>query len=254
MRKIMKFILMMVLICSLTGCAPYLDHYTKEECEALMEDVTGCDITYVSTQENSENKQVIHLFQDESGMEFAVISELRQGWFQVGLYRCYISDNYVSAKLKLHRQEIMDILEEYGFVEHMRKEYKYCEHNIAAGEGVNTDNIYLEYPMGEAEENLEVIAKMAAAGAKIDELLSICYDEDYDSTVELSGGDYESFAPGGMNIRFSREEIGYSGEPYKALDGTFFDWSMSEEERWTEEELYEHLKSKLTKALGLEEE
>lgn len=255
MRKIICLCMAVLIMCSLTACGADLNHYSKKESEVLMEEVLGQDVTYISTDRYPKEKKVVHLFHDEAGLEFAVISELRQGWFQVGAYRCEISDNYVGAKSIAYSEEIMDILEEHGLKEHLNNEFTYFTEDVSLGEAVNPDVLYFELPIGTVEENKEIVAKMAAAGAQIDELLSICYDEDYALDVDLEGGDYQNYVSyAGMNLRFTYESVGFDGRVYERSDLMTFEWSLKEEDRWSEEKLYDFLESQLTKAIGKEEE
>ena len=189
MKKWICICMAALMMCSLTACAGNLDHYTKKEAEALMEEVLGQDVTYVSSDKYPEEKKLVHLFQDEEGIEFAVISEMRQGWFQVGAYRCEIMDNYVSAKNQSCREEIMDILEEHGLKEYLNPDLRYYDKDISLGEGVNSDVLYFEIPMGTVEENIEVIEHMAIAGAQIDEMLSLNYDGEYEQTGKHAEAD-----------------------------------------------------------------
>ena len=142
MKKLIVICMAALMMCSLTACAGDLNHYTKQESEALMEDVIGQDVTYVSTEKYPKEKKVVHLFEDEDGVEFAVISEMSQGWFSAGLYRCYISDNYVAAKLEAHEQEIMDILEQYELKQYLRDPSYVLDEDIALGEGACPDVFY----------------------------------------------------------------------------------------------------------------
>ena len=255
MKKIISLCVAALMMCSLTACTGDLNHYTKKESEALMEEVIGQDVTYVSTDKYPKEKKVVHLFEDEDGVEFAVISEMSQGWFSVGLYRCYISDNYVAAKLEAHEQEIMDILEQYGLKQYFRDPSYVLDEDIALGEGACPDVFYFELPIGTVEENKEVIEHMAAAGAQIDELLSIVYDEEYAMNVALEGGDYQNYVDyTGMNLRFMYEGVAYDGRVYEKSDMMSFEWSLTEEERWSEEVLYEYLESQLAEAVGREPE
>ena len=255
MRKILCLCMAALMMCSFTACAGNLNHYTKEESETLMEDVIGQDVTYVSTDKYPKEKKVVHLFEDEDGVEFAVISEMSQGWFSVGMYHCYISDNYVAAKLEAHEQEIMDRLEQYELKQYLRDSSYVLDEDIALGEGACPDVFYFELPIGSVVENKEVIEHMAAAGAQIDEMLSICYDENYALDVDLEGGDYQNYVSyTGMNLRFMYEGIAYDGRVYEKSDMMSFDWSLAEEDRWSEEALYEYLESQLTEAVGREPE
>lgn len=255
MRKVICMLVAALVMGSLTACGKDLNHYTKKESEALMEEVIGQDVTYISTDKYPKEKKVVHMFEDEDGVEFAVISEMSQGWFEVGLYHCYISDNYVAAKQETHEQEIMGILEQYGLKQYLRDPSYTLDEEIALGEGACPDVLYFELPIGTVEENKEVIENMAAAGAQIDEMLSICYDEDYALAVDLEGGDYQNYVSyTGMNLRFMYEAVAYDGRVYEASDMMIFPWSMTEEERWSEEALYEYLEAQLTEAVGREKE
>ena len=96
---------------------------------------------------------------------------------------------------------------------------------------------------------------MAAAGAQIDELLSFCYDEDYALSVDLEGGDYQNYVSyTGMNLRFMYEAVAYDGRVYEKSDMMWFEWSLTEEDRWSEEALYEYLEAQLAEAVGREPE
>ena len=84
---------------------------------------------------------------------------------------------------------------------------------------------------------------------------SIRYDEGYALAVDLEGGDYQNYVSyTGMNLRFMYEAVAYDGRVYEASDMMTFQWSMTEEDRWSEDALHEYLESQLTKALGIEEE
>ncbi len=255
MKKLICICMAALMMCSLTACAGNLNHYTKKESEALMEDVIGQDVTYVSTDKYPKEKKVVHLFEDKDGVEFAVISEMSQGWFSVGLYRCYISDNYIAAKLEAHEQEIMDILEQYELKQYLTDLDYVLDEDIALGEGACPDVFYFELPIGSVEENKEVIEHVAAAGAQIDELLSLCYDEGYALDVDLEGGDYQNYVGyTGMNLRFMYEGIAYDGRVYEKSDMMSFNWSLTEDKRWGEEALYDYLEAQLSEAVGREPE
>lgn len=61
---------------------------------------------------------------------------------------------------------------------------------------------------------------------------------------------YKTYGIGtGIRLTFKEKKINAQGNAYTNYDIANFDCSVSDDERWTEEKLYEHLRSQLEEVI-----
>lgn len=247
MRKLAVFLGVMMLCC-LSGCIWDDRHISEEKAEQVAEDLIGEDVTYVTSYEYPEERRKVLVFEDERDNEFAIISELRKKSFQgteYGRYICHVMDNYASGVMMSKKEEIMEILERYELVDYI-DESLWLEPDITTGDGVVCMTIYLKTPPKSDPIDMDILERVAKAGAEIDQLFDLTYDEDYRKKAKENGLEFETYAPGGgMTFYFTYPNTNYKGEYIESSYVATFDWSMSEGKRWTAETLFENMKKQI---------
>lgn len=167
-----------------------------------------------------------------------------------GPYYCTITDSYITGMVMAHKEEIQDILDTYNLSAYESEDTFWDEGDIYNGEKVNmmATAIYLEFYAGDTESNLKKLKDVAAAGAAIDNLLALSYDMNYEEKALKKGINYEQSSNyNGMSIDFEWQTIGYDGEYHKTCDVASFNYSTSDEERWTEEDLFQYMHDQMTR-------
>lgn len=249
MRKCMLLLSVMA-ICCLTGCIWDDRHISKKKAEQVAEDLISQDVTYVASYEYPEEKKRVWVFEDETGNEFAIESQLRKRSFQgveYGRYICYLTDNYSSGVMMSHKEEMMAILEKYELVEYI-DESLWQEPDITTGDGSVAMSIYLETPPKSNPVDIQLLKRVAMAGAELDQLFDLTYDADYRLKAREKGLEFETFAPsGGITIYFNYPDTNYKGEYIESCYLATFDWTMCEDERWTAETLLQDMKKQIEK-------
>lgn len=240
------------IMCSLTGCAGDAKHCSAEQAETIAEDLLDEEVTYVTSYEYPDEKKMVYIFQDEREHDFAITSELRQGNLDgasFGRHHCYVTDNYAGAMVTSYKEEIIAILEAYE-LENYLSNTRCLEMDIIQGESVLLP-IYLTVTLeGEpnlhTEENRDIMERVAAAGAEIDQLLAITHNEKYRETFVDGDITYEATTSlGGIQLNYEWEAVGMNDEAYTKRNIASFEWSSSEDERWTKEELAAYMEGQL---------
>lgn len=222
-------------------------HILQDKAQEIAEDLTSQTVTYVGTYEYRDDKMKVFVFADPQGREFAIVSKMEQSaWLaeaSIGPYnRCAIYENYIGGMMVSHLEEIKSILARYelleytDFFENIHPEY------IHLGKMLNSPRIYIKLTAGDANYNLEMLQKVAAAGAEIDALLSLSYDEKYPAKAHESDiymTTYSNYH--GIQVNFSVNQIDVNGQVYKKSDIAHFNYSTSGDTRWSEETLLKHL-------------
>lgn len=247
MKKI-GVLLSILMISCLTGCIWDDRHISEEKAEEVAEDLISQDVTYVTSYDYPDEKTKVLIFEDEEKNEFAIVSELRKNSFQgteYGRYICNLTDNYASGVMMSKKEEMMAILEKYELVEYI-DESLWLEPDIITGDGAVTMSIYLETPPQSNPIDIELLERVAAAGAELDQLFDLTYDVDYRLKAREKGLEFETYTPGGgMVINFNYRDTDYEGEYIEYSYLAHFEWSMSEDERWTAETLFEDMKRQI---------
>lgn len=245
-----KLLLSVMVLCCLTGCIWDDRHISKKKAEEVAEDLIGQDVTYVTSYDYPEEKKRILVFADEVDNEFAIESQLRKRSFQgaeYGRYICHLTDNYASAVMMSHKEEMMAILEKYELVEYI-DESLWQEPDITTGDGSVAMSIYLEVPPRPNPVDIQLLERVATAGAELDQLFDLTYDADYRLKAREKGLEFETYAPGGgITIYFNYPDTNYKGEYIERSYLATFDWSMSRDERWTAETLFKDMKKQIDK-------
>ena len=257
MKRYLKraIILLLVLVTnmSLMGCTSLEElHCTKEQAQVIAEELTGQKVTYVTTNEIAEDKKKIYIFADGQGREFAIVSELTQKNFDgasYGAYRCTISDNYITSMFVAHYDEIMDILASYQLSDYVADNLIFGKDReyIYNGKGVNASCLYMDITAGGADENLEMLEKIASAGAEIDKVMALNYDLNYKEKADSKNIDYVSYNDYyGICIDYNWKKPGEYGTYWNATDKASFQYSTSDDARWSKEELLRYLYEQYT--------
>lgn len=249
MKKIKFLYICLAITLLLSGCiGKNAKHISQAEAQEIANGLTGEEVTYVETKELKKEKQTIYVFTDSRDNTFCIFSCLYQKNFDglsYGPYLCKVFDSYQVGVFHAHEDEVKQIIDKYGITgylseEHVFEEDPYNYMSCIAG------SLDLEIEHGTPEENRDVLKNIAAAMAEIDALLGMNYDVSYEDKTEdeyyyYRGTTHTSRL--GMHITFRNvpnEEKGtYSS------DMATSDFSLSKEERWTADILYEALKDEL---------
>lgn len=251
LRKKNPFLLLVfiLMISILTGCGFINDrHRTKKEAQDIAEKLIGEEVTYIETKIDEDEKRQIFIFKDSRENEFAIISTLRQpniDGASFGSYYCHVSNSYAAGVLVSNKDKVMDILKSYELDEYLNSPRAFST-DIYSGDGVVAPAIDLRVPLGTYEENKDILERVAAAGAEIDALLALHYNTDIIHTGHKKGFYYDEYSTGtGILLAYEDERINAEGHTYYNFDIAHFVCSLSEDNRWTAENLYEHMKSQL---------
>lgn len=249
-KKIILLVLVSTLITSLlTGCVFVNDrHRTRKEAKAIAKELTGEEVTYVETVEDEKNKEIIYVFKDSRGNEFAIISTLVQNNFDgasYGPYYCHVKNTYTAGVFVSNREAVMEILRAYDLDGYLSNTRAFDE-DIYAGEGVVSSAIDIDITSGTYDENEDILKRVAAAGTEIDALLSLNYNGENMDKSHKGGFYYKIYGSyTGIRLSFKETKVNAQGSSYTNSDIAYFKCSVSDDERWTQEKLYEHLRSQL---------
>lgn len=248
-------LLSVMLLCCLTGCIWDDRHISAKKAEEVAEDLISQDVTYVTSYNYRDEKKKVLIFEDEADNEFAIVSELQKNNFmgaEYGRYICNLTDNYASGVMMSKKEEMMAILEKYELVEYI-DESLWQEPDITTGDGSVAMSIYLEVPPRSHPIDIQLMERVATAGAELDQLFDLTYDADYPVKAREKGLQFETYAPGGgITIYFNYPDTNYKGEYIERSYLATFDWSMSEEKRWTAETLLKDMKAQIDEQLERE--
>ncbi len=263
MKKIKKIIAVM-LICILAGnvltaCDNVIDdrHRTKKEAQDIAKEVVGEDVTYVETIEYEDDKKVVYIFKDSREHKFAIISTLIQQSIDDGATfgpdYCRVTDSYPSGVFVAHKDEIKDILKKYQLDEFLSNTRPF-DVDISKGEGVVGASIDIRVDIGafkdNYEKNADILKRVAAAGAEIDALLALKYNGTNMDVAYKGGYSYDNYGVGiGILLTYVEDRVASDGKNIKRYDTANFKISISDDTRWTEEKLYQHLKEQLDVAI-----
>lgn len=222
-------------------------HISQDKASEIAKELTGLEVTYVDTHEYPDDKMKVFVFADQQGREFAIISKMEQSaWLaeaSIGPYnRCAIYENYIGGMIVAHLEEIKSILTRYELLEYTDFFEKIHPEYIHQGKMVNSPRIYIKLTAGDANHNLEMLQKVAAAGAEIDALLALSYDENYQKTAreaDIFMTTYSNYH--GLQINFSVEQLDAEGHCYKKTDIADFNYSTSDDSRWSKNDLLKNL-------------
>ena len=233
-RWICSMIICFLSITMLTSCVDD-KHITQKDAQKIANELLGEEVTYVETQETSD-AVIYYVFTDSKGNTFSIISVLAEPSIDGATIEGFpreniVNDDYHKAVITCNEEEILKILEKYGLD-------GYLESDLSV-----RDDIDLEVYTGTPEENQEIVNNFVAAAVEIDTLLSITYDKDYRQKTKYS---YDSYSFASMRLTFNKILEG-KDIPEICVDIASFDFSLSEDTRWTVDSLYEHVVTKLEK-------
>ncbi len=221
----------------LTGCTIINERYmTVKEAEKFAEELIGEDVTHTMTCEDVYDRRKIYIFKDAKGREFAIENQLSRDQFeafQYGAYKCHVTENYIAAMVIDNQMEIMEIVEKNDLLPYLDMGSAW-ETKIYNGESFIADQISFEVMAGTAEENREILMRIAKAGAEIDAIVALTIDLGYEDIAEEKGIRYHAYNDY-MGIR-----VEFEGEK-RILDIVGCEFSTSEEARWTQDALFQAL-------------
>lgn len=242
MKKKLLFAIIFIQILMLSGCIFNEEHLSLKEAEHFAEELIGEDVTHVMTNKKAGGKSIYYVFADEKEREFTINSLLARDSFEAfeyGPYKCHVSENYPAGMLKANESEIIEILMKYDLLQYTILG-RFIKTNIYKGEGCVTPDIYLKVPAGTAEENLDILNRIAKAGTEIDALLALTYDTNYKEKVkerDIRYHDYDVNAE--IHVTFDISEY--------SCDIALCEFSVSDDTRLTEEQILRELCGMLEK-------
>lgn len=238
-KKVIVILLAVFVVMGLTACSMFPVYNSKEEVEDYAKAVVGEDITFVCEEKNKENKKFTYTFQDNQSREFCFIAYSQHPDFLDGAslpgYEPRLTDSYLKD-IYLHHKEELDALL-YPVVEENGWEltrYDCITETSEASWKVSCSpvKIYVrstEFGVVNHEDSMRSLAKL---GAQMDAILAYEY-----SNKNLTKEDdviYRVQTGGGIQLDFKENK--------QHVSIVSFEFSTSEDERWTEESLYEYLK------------
>lgn len=229
MKKILIICCCTLLLSILSGCFGFDEkHISQKEAQVLAEGMTGGEVTYVKTEEITKT-EILYYFTDMKGTTFPIRSTLRQQSIDdskpFGPYDCYVYDDYEEVVWLKNKDAVMTLIEKHGMMDYF--------------DYIHDTGLTMRCYVGTPEENRELLEKFATLGAEIDALLDMSFNRDYDK--EIKEDKYYSYSSNlytTYNISFYKQ-TGNPEHPEHCMDIAHPDFSVSEENRWTAESLYE---------------
>lgn len=234
MKKNLFLCLCIASILMLAGCS-LLDeeHISQSTAEKIAAELTGGDVTYVTTEEADTPNHINYIFTDSKGTAFSITSCLSQDGLDgatIGPYHCSVVDNYGEAVMQYNKEQIEQILKEHGLEDYH----------------VSMRSVDFDIYCGTPEENRDILNQIAAAGAEIDALLDMTYDTDYAKKTQDEYFSYGVCLVPHLHVQFSKKLEGKAISEL-CVDIASVDFSTSDDTRWTADSLYEAMKSDLDK-------
>lgn len=243
MKKFLFLIMSTVMFFCISGCTLFPKYHSEETIQEVAEEMFGENVTLVGMEKEKENKRVIYTYKDVKGREFTISSYAEHSNFDgadlPGYYN-KIMDAYQKDIFMLHKDEFDEIVEENTAGTGIVLDYISCD---SWGEftdwQVASMPIYIRFVSDAAGEQIDKELRiMARMGAEMDALLA--YEYDWEKTRFREDGIIYDWHTSLCGINFKLGE-GSDGLRKQVM----FDFSISEEERWTEEELYLYLREQL---------
>ncbi len=238
-KKVILILLTVLAIMGITACSMFPVYNSKEEVEAYAEAVVGEDITFVSEENNKDTKRFTYTFQDNQNREFCFISYSQHPDFLDGAslpgYEARLVDSYLKS-IYLHHKEELDallysVVEENGW-ELTRYDCVTETSDTSWKVICSPVKIYLkstEFGVVNHEDSMRSLAKL---GAQMDAILA--YEYSNENLNKEDDAIYRMQTGGGIQLDFMENK--------QHVSIVSFEFSTSEDERWTEESLYEYLK------------
>lgn len=241
--------LCMIILCAMmcSGCSVTQKYYSKRKVKKFTKDLVANDVKYIKNEKVDKYK-VFH-FEDSKGRPFsvAVFSKHAKlfGVEELPFYTTGIVDMYQVSVFQYERDRIQKILDDTGLewseLELFDEGTEQIDKIREARSGYSTHvNINISGPI--EKEDLKVIAQ---AGVEIDQILEYEYDKDVKTKLR-----YDDQHLSHMRVEFRDKE----SKIYQSIE---FAFSGSENDRWTEEYIYNRLLEKYElyeKELELREE
>ena len=231
-RIIWIIVICLFSITMLTSCVGD-KHITQKEAEKIANDLIGGGVTFVEMQKVSATN-IHYVFTDSKGNIFSIISTLTKpdidgATVDILPMENSVTDDYSQAVLACNEDAIMKILEKYELVDYLK------------GKISTNYSFSLDTYIGTPEENQKIVNNFVAAAVEIDTLLGMTYDRDYRQKTKYP---YDSYKFAGMSLMFNKI-LENKDIPEICVDIAHFDFSTTEDTRWTVDSLYEHVKKEL---------
>ena len=222
-----------------TACSMFPVYNSKEEVESYAKAVVGEDITFVSEEKNKDKKRNIYTFKDNQDREFNYYAYTQHPDFIDGAslpgYEARLADSYLKDIYLYHKEELDALL--YPVIEENDWELTRYDCVTETSEtswkvSCSPVKIYLKSTAFGVVNHEDSMRSLAKLGAQMDSILAYEY-----SNENLNKEDdviYRLLTGGGIQLDFK--------ENNQFISIVYFDFSTTEETRWTEESLYEHLK------------
>ncbi|MBQ7776545.1 MAG: hypothetical protein IJ379_11560 [Lachnospiraceae bacterium] len=248
MKRIKILICCMILGLCLTGCTLWPVYYEESTITEAAKEVVGEEVEYISLKKDKDNQRVIYTYADDKEREFTFTAYAEHPDFIDGAslpgYQCELQDSYLKSIFMHHKEEIDEIL--YQTIEENGWELDRYDCPVETEETSKVSLPVMDSPVfimidsmaGSAQAQDEDMRQLARMGVQIDQIL--CYEYDYTAVTNediIYRGDDECT----IILVFESKDM-----PSNRVS---FDFSISEETRWTEESLYEYLRQKYEKNL-----
>ena len=243
MRKFAILLMSVTMLFSISACTLFPQYHSKETIQEVTEELFGETVTLLSVAKDKENKRVVYTYEDANGREFTVSSYAEHSNFdgaELPGYYNKIRESYQKDIFMDYRKEFDRIVEENTKNSEIVLDYisgdktgEFTDWKVATMPALIAFTSY-----GTEEQRDEDLRAMARIGAKMDELLS--YEYDWEKARFREDDLICDWYPGLCGILFK-----FEGENDGLRKQVMFDFSTSEEGRWTEESLYLYLKEQL---------
>lgn len=236
MKRIVIAVLVLTFTFILGGCSISPVYHSKSEVDDFAKTVFGENVKYISVNKQRSEHYDQYVYEDEKGQQFTITSYAYQtnldGATMPGYYKA-IRESYQYDIYMNHKEELDAVLDEMTdntglFI------YNYDYHE-------NTNNAFIK------ESPVDITIGTKASGKELEEVLKI-YAKYYVKMDEILSYNCDFIAGRNMeNIRYNDHVFNSSidlklfDERDKFVEITRADFSCSDEERWDEATLYNHL-------------
>ena len=240
MKRTVVIIISIIMLLGVSGCTAFPEYHSEDTIQTVTEELFGEAVTLLTMEEDKENKRIIYTYEDGKGREFRVFSYAEHSNFDgadLPGYYSKITESYQKDIFMLHKEEFDAIVEKHTKDTGITLDYISCDTESKITDWqVEIMPIYIRFTSDattkeQVEEDIRVMAEM---GMEADALLDFEYD--WEKARFREDDVICDWYP-----NLCRMQLVFEVANDKMKDRTQFDFSVSEEERWTEEELYTYL-------------
>lgn len=236
MKRIVIAVLVLTFIFILGGCSVFPKYYSKSEVDDFAKTVFGENVKYISVNKQRSEHYDQYVYEDEKGQQFTITAYAYQtnldgatlpGFYQA-IRESYQYDVYMSHKEEL--DAVLDEMTDNTGLYIVRYDWHENSTNVSIKESPVDITIGTKATGKELEEVLKTYVEYYL---KMDEILSYNYDFKAGRDMENIVFNYHVF--------ISSMDLKLFDERDKFVEIAKADFSCSDDERWDETILYNHL-------------